>query len=341
MKKINLILCLAAAALMLSSCGNNLGYKKTKSGLLYKIIGNGNDTLVKEGNILKFNIQFKRERNDSVLNTTYGKLPGFVAVQKVQGDPYNITEIFPLLHAGDSAVVVQFVDSLVKKNPTQAQLPPFLNKNDKIIATVKVIKVFATEAAATADRNAEMQVEADKNEKEAAQDLVTEVKEMEAWLANKKITAQRTGTGTFVVVKDPGTGMQIDSGSYVSIRYEGKTLRDEKIFESTLDPNTQPYTFQMYGANSPIKGWLEGLKLFKQGGKGTLYIPGALAYGRNPQPGSPFKINDAMIFEINVVSVSATPPAAPQQQQLPPQIREQMEKQLKAQQEKQQQKKGN
>jgi len=328
MKKINSILCLAAAALMLASCGNNMGYKKTKSGLLYKIIGNGKDSLVKDGNILKFNIQFKLERNDSVLNTTYGKVPGFVAVQQVQGEPYNVTEIFPLLHNGDSAVIVQFVDSLVKKNPSQGQLPPFLKKTDKIIATIKVLNVFATEAAATADRNAAIQVEVDKSAKEAANDLVGEVKEMETWLAGKKINAQRTGTGTYVVVKDPGTGMQVDSGTYVSVRYEGKTLRDDKIFESTMDTTkAPPYTFQMYGANGPIKGWLEGLKLFKAGGKGTLYIPGALCYGRNPQPGSPFKPNDAMIFEVNVVKVSATPPVQ-EQQQLPPQIREQMEKQM-------------
>jgi len=48
-----LVLLMALAAF--SSCGD-AAYKKTKSGLLYKIVG-GSDALVKEGNIIKFNYQ--------------------------------------------------------------------------------------------------------------------------------------------------------------------------------------------------------------------------------------------------------------------------------------------
>jgi FKBP-type peptidyl-prolyl cis-trans isomerase FkpA len=70
-----------------------------------------------------------------------------------------------------------------------------------------------------------------------------------------------------------------------------------------------------------------GLPLFKKGGKGTLYVPGALAYGRYPPQNSPFKANQALVFDIEVVDVSDTPPPPQQQQQLPPEIRAQIEKQ--------------
>ena len=53
---------LAFAAL--SAC-NNSGYKKTKSGLLYKIISDGKGSVAKRGEYLKFNIEQKV--HDSVL----------------------------------------------------------------------------------------------------------------------------------------------------------------------------------------------------------------------------------------------------------------------------------
>jgi FKBP-type peptidyl-prolyl cis-trans isomerase len=49
-----------------------------------------------------------------------------------------------------------------------------------------------------------------------------------------------------------------------------------------------------------IEGWDEGLKLFKAGGKGTLYIPGFLAYGKNANP--PFKSFEALTFDVEVLN---------------------------------------
>lgn len=308
-----------------------MGYKKTKSGLLYKIIGTGNDTLVKEGNILKLNYQIKLGSNDSVLKTSYGQMPGFAKVQPASamnmGEGYNPAEVFSFFHNGDSCVVVQLVDSLIKKNPMQ-QLPPFLKKGDKIITTFKVIKVFTTDSLAMADNQAEQMKDRGRQEmeqakamakmaKEAEDDLKTQVPELQKWLKDKKIAAVQAGKGTFVVVTDPGTGMQADSGMYVTVRYTGKTVSEGKVFESTMDPQAQPFIFKV-GTHGAIAGWDEGLPKFKKGGKGTLYIPGALAYGRNPRQGSPFKPNEALAFDIYVVDVSATPPQQGQQQAPPP-----------------------
>ena len=45
------ILLLLAAVAAFSSCGGNMGYKKTKSGLLYKIISTGNELKTEIKNI--------------------------------------------------------------------------------------------------------------------------------------------------------------------------------------------------------------------------------------------------------------------------------------------------
>jgi FKBP-type peptidyl-prolyl cis-trans isomerase FkpA len=328
---------LTVAAVSFTSCKNNADYKKTKSGLMYKIFSDSKDSAVKPGNILKLNFTIKIGSSDSVLQTSVGKSPLFVPYQTdVPADAYSPIEVFSMLHKGDSAVIVQLVDTILKKSQN-GQRPPFFKNGDKLITIIKVEDVFKSAELATKDKEAEAAKEKIRQEQELATDLIKGNADMASWLASNKINAVKTGTGTYVVVKDPGTGMRADSGKYVTVRYEGKTLSNGKVFETTMDPKAQPYTFKV--ASTPpgaIKGWDEGLPLFKKGGKGTLYIPGALAYGKNPPPNSPFKANEALIFDIDVVDVTDQQPAPQpqQQQQLPPEIRAQIEKQQQQQQQK-------
>ena len=113
MKRINYLL-LAVAALVTVAC-NKVSYKKTKSGLLYKIYpSNSKDSLIKNDNVVKFQVTTKL--NDSVLYTSYGKAPAYVQVRVLDEPSYNLLEILTMLKKGDSAVTVQMVDSLKKKN---------------------------------------------------------------------------------------------------------------------------------------------------------------------------------------------------------------------------------
>ena len=331
---------MTVAALSFASCKNSADYKKTKSGVMYKIFSESKDSTAKPGNILKLNFTVKVGSSDSVLRTTVGQLPYYFRIEGTN-EEYSPTEVFSMLRKGDSAIIVQMVDSLLKKNPG-AQMPPFFKKGDKLVTVVKVLNVFTSPDVATKDSQEEIEKEKARQEKEVETDLVKGNQDMAAWLAEKKITAVKTGKGTYVEIKDPGTGLQADSGKFVSVRYEGKHLADGKVFESNMNPQAQPYTFQVGvpSARSPIRGWEEGIRLFKKGGKGTLYIPGPLAYGKNPPGNSPFKANEPLIFDISLVDVSDSQPAAPQHQEIPPQIREQMEK-MRQQQQQQPKKPGN
>ncbi|MEO5681054.1 MAG: FKBP-type peptidyl-prolyl cis-trans isomerase [Chitinophagaceae bacterium] len=328
---------MTVAAMAFTSCKNNVDYKKTKSGIMYKIFSDSKDSVVKQGNIMKINYTIKIGSSDSVLQTSYGKAPLFMPVEgTVPADAYSPLEVFNMLRKGDSAEIIQLVDTLLKKNPG-GQMPPFFKKGDKLITLVKVLNVFSSQELAGKDREVEAEKEKVRMEKEVEQDLVKANADMAAYLARKNITtAVKAGKGTYVEVKNPGTGMQADAGKFVTVRYEGKTLDDGKVFQSTMDPKSQPFTFKV-GIGGAIPGWDEALPLFKKGGKGTLYIPGPLAYGKNPPQGSAFKPNAALIFDIDVVDVSDTQPAQPQQQQLPPEMREQMERQMREQQQQQQQ----
>ncbi len=301
------------------SCNNNMGYKKTKSGILYKMVITGKDSVAKEGNILK--IQYTQKINDSLLGSSYGRMPAYAKIKQVADDAYSPEEVFKFLRKGDSVLVVQMVDSLMKKLPP-GSLPPFMKKGDKLVLGIKVEEVYTSDSLAMADSEKyksveqarqmeEMKKMQENADAEMKADLVGQTKEMEAWLAGKNIKAQKTGLGSYVVIKEPGTGMQVDEGKYLSVKYSGKKLSDGVEFENNMEggkPLLPVVIGRRQGQGAVIRGLDDGLRLFKKGGKGTIYIPGALAYGRNPQPGSPFKVNEALIFDVEIADVSDTQP---------------------------------
>jgi FKBP-type peptidyl-prolyl cis-trans isomerase FkpA len=324
MKPVNYFLMMMAAAAMMASC-NSVSYKKTKSGLLYKIIStNSKDSVVKTGDWLK--VQFSNKINDSVLNSSYGKMPGYAQVVAVDNMSYDVPEIFPMLRKGDSAIVVLLVDSLIKKNGGQG-LPPFMKKGDRLVLTLKVLDVFRNESLYQADRQAETEKDRPRAMKEQEEQMAKMAKEqqeqklkdelemeksgeaakgiaaMEAYLKEKNITAQKTGKGTFVLIKEQGTGSMADSGKYVTVKYTGRTLDKDSVFDSGT------YPLQL-GTGAVIAGWDEGLQLFRQGGKGTLYVPGFRAYGKNHPNFKPFQ---SMIFDVEMLNVSDTMPQQPEQ----------------------------
>ncbi|HEX7904988.1 MAG TPA: FKBP-type peptidyl-prolyl cis-trans isomerase [Chitinophagaceae bacterium] len=326
MKKVNQLLFFIAALLFIASC-NKVEYSKTKSGLLYKIYpGGGKDSLIKPGTVAKFNVIVKM--NDSVMYTSYGKAPAFLQIRALEGPlPYNLLEILPLMRKGDSAITVELVDTLLKRG--DQQLSPTAKKGDRRTTIVKIIDVFANDSLAMADYNIEMEKDRPRmmkeqeeqmakmaKEREAAQvkedveleksgEIAKELKEVEAYLTKKNIAAKKIGKGTYVFVQQEGTGAKAEAGKYVSVKYSGRILRTDSVFEAgTIPP------FQL-GKGGVIRGWEEGLQSFKQGGKGTLFIPGFLAYGKNPGPGSqPF---EALIFDVEMLNVSDTMPAQPAQ----------------------------
>ena len=290
MKHISSYLLVCVALLAAVSCSNS-EFKKTKSGLLYKIISDGKGQPAKKGEFLKVNVVQKLR--DSVLYTSEGGMPVYIPVDSPR-PVYSPTEIFYLLRKGDSAVVVELADTLQRK--FGGQLPPFIKKKDKITIAFKVLDVFPSEALLTEDRNQEVAKEKDK-----------EVKDVEAYLATNKINAQKTDKGTYVVVESPGDGPAVDTGKQVSVRYTGKLFPSGKVFETnTTGPD--PLKF-VIGKGQIIQGWDDGLRKFKKGGKGTLYIPAFLAYDQQPGPGH--KPYENLIFEVEVVDVTDAPKEAP------------------------------
>jgi FKBP-type peptidyl-prolyl cis-trans isomerase FkpA len=311
MKKTTIIL--GALVMLLAAACSDSGYKKTKSGLMYKIISDGKGAVAKKGDVIK--LHFKQKIGDSVHVSSYDQMPFYSQVDELSAT-YDPKEIFPLLRKGDSAVVIISGDTLFKRGA----LPQNLDRKDKIVLTFKVLNVFTVDSVAQNDRQAEgnkMQAkqaeEMVKKNAEAEKLKGPKIKEIEDYLATNKITCQKAPLGTYVDVKNPGTGPQAALGKKVFVRYTGKSFPSGKVFESNMDAGSQAYPV-VIGAHGVIDGWEDALPFFKKGGTGTIYVPFFLAYGIRPGPGGqPF---ENLIFDIKIDDVQENIPE-PQGQRPP------------------------
>jgi FKBP-type peptidyl-prolyl cis-trans isomerase FkpA len=179
-------------------------------------------------------------------------------------------------------------------------LPPYMKKEDKITLHFKVIDIFPSTEAATADRAVEFGKQKDKQSKAFTD-----------FMANKTNGLQKTAGGAYVDVKSVGDGPQVENGKLISVKYTGKLIPSGKIFESNMDGTNPPIEF-VIGTGGMIRGWDEGLLLFKKGGKGTLYVPSELAYGDQQGPGG--LPHQPMYFDIEIVDVKDAPKGQPGQQ---------------------------
>jgi FKBP-type peptidyl-prolyl cis-trans isomerase len=291
MKKINSFLFALLGLLLLVSCDNK-GLKKTKSGLLYKIISDGKNPVVKKGQFIKLSFAQKISgKKDTVLFSSDGSMPAYVRIDSVPQTAYSPVEIFSMLRKGDSAVVIQLADSIQRKS--QQPLPPFLHKKDKIVLTLKVEDVFENEEALKTDREKVLDVFHAK-----------QIKDVENYLQQHNVQATKTNMGTFVEIKNAGEGALIDSGKQVSVIYTGKLFPSGKVFETNDKDDAQPIKF-VIGRHSIIPGWDDGLRLLKKGSTATLYIPAFLAYDQQPGPGK--TPNENLIFDVKIVDVTEGP----------------------------------
>ena len=103
-------------------------------------------------------------------------------------------------------------------------------------------------------------------------------------------------------ILNAGKGASPKAEDTVTVNYRG-TLIDGSEFDSSYK-HGQPATFRVGGV---IKGWTEALQLMQPGAKWQLFIPAGLAYGERGTPGIP--PDSTLIFEVELISFTAPPPA--------------------------------
>lgn len=120
---------------------------------------------------------------------------------------------------------------------------------------------------------------------------------IQKFVATNNLKAQTTESGIYYVVDKPGSGKNPTLESTVKVHYSGTLLNGTK-FDSSYDRG-EPTEFPLRGV---IRGWQEGIPLFKPGGKGKIIIPSGLAYGPQ-QVGPSIPPNSVLVFDIELLEV--------------------------------------
>ena len=118
-------------------------------------------------------------------------------------------------------------------------------------------------------------------------------KEIVDYIAKNNLNAQKSDTGLYYVITEPGTGKQPTASSDVRVAYKGY-FTSGKIFDQSKPEGID------FGLYQVIKGWTEGIQYFKEGGSGMLLVPAHLGYGngRPPIPGGA-----VLVFDVKLIAV--------------------------------------
>lgn len=123
--------------------------------------------------------------------------------------------------------------------------------------------------------------------------LATDKALIKDYLASNNLMAEESPTGLHYIIEESGRGPFIGANSSANVLLKGYFL-DGAVFDES-DP-CSPITIRVADV---ITGFQEGLQLFSTGGKGTIFLPSALAFG---QTGSgPIQANTVIAFDIEVV----------------------------------------
>jgi peptidylprolyl isomerase len=118
-------------------------------------------------------------------------------------------------------------------------------------------------------------------------------------------TAVAPAAGVQITDSKAGTGVSPRPGQICVVHYTGwlyvNGAKGAK-FDSSLD-RKKPFSFVL-GEHNVIEGWEQGVRTMKVGGKRTLIIPPALAYG-SKGGGAAIPPNATLIFEVELLDVKA------------------------------------
>lgn len=111
----------------------------------------------------------------------------------------------------------------------------------------------------------------------------------------------RTSSGLYYQDLATGSGEVADSGKTVRVFYAG-WLTNGRQFDTNRE-NNRPLEFAL-GTGAVIRGWDEGLRGMRVGGRRRLIVPPSLGYGARTSGRIP--AGSVLVFEVDLVSI-ATP----------------------------------
>ena len=115
------------------------------------------------------------------------------------------------------------------------------------------------------------------------------------YIQENNLVAEKSNTGLYYSITQPGDGAKPDTSSDVTVAYKGYFLNG-KVFDESA---SEGITFNLQRV---IKGWTEGITYFREGGSGKLLVPSHLGYGSFDYSGIPG--GSVLVFDIKLLAVN-------------------------------------
>ena len=259
---------------------SNLASNKTSYGYEYKILANGTGTkTIATGDFVSYTMY--GYLNDTIKGEPYKTQEELQPNDSIQRKNIPFIDLLYLLKEGDSAFVIQMLDTIAK-------LAPNLKPTDIIKYTVKIQKVTD---AATAQKEKEEAIKSGVKNKI----LLTNV--VDKFNANELDNFTFTNSGLQYLILEAGTGTIPRAGEEVTVHYIGMIKDGSVLDESYI--SGEPITFCV-GFNKVIKGWEEILTTVNKGSKLIVIIPPNLGYGEAGSPGA-IEPNATLFFYMKIL----------------------------------------
>jgi FKBP-type peptidyl-prolyl cis-trans isomerase len=308
------IIVLLAGALAVLAIMNRDQYffKRTSTGLAYKIKEKGQGPSPTAGQILLLEMMYRTKDNQVIFNSDERGFPTIVPYDEIVGKADgSIYEAIGMLQKGDKYIFrlpaktllgVHF-ETLAAQHKLKEHTPLYLHLYLKDMTTQEGIQELEA---------AYFQAMMQRKQEKAAEQLPKDIEAINAYLHNNQLQAMATPSGLRYRILTPGQGAHPQAGDIVSVNYIGRTL-DGQVFDTNLiaeakqhnlydaSRSYEPMQFTI-GQGSMIPGFEEGIKLLNKHAKASLFVPSVLAYGEldlSPH----IKPHASLIFDVEVVDI--------------------------------------
>lgn len=171
----------------------------------------------------------------------------------------------------------------------QGMLDAFAKADPKVDPTQAEIIVTGFLQKLEADHVAKCAAEAPGN-REAGQKFLTENKLREG--------VTTTPSGLQYKIIQEGTGATPKETDVITFHYKGHLI-DGSVFDESYKGGT-PATIPLAQL---IPGWIEAMKMMKEGSKWQLFLPADLAYGDKPRRGSGVPAGATLVFDVELIKI--------------------------------------
>jgi FKBP-type peptidyl-prolyl cis-trans isomerase len=310
------LLPLVAGALLLQGCNKKSDqFYTTTDGLTYKIyekteggkyenkgeVAPGDSTGAKIGQVVTMQMSYTNADDSVLFDSRTQDQPVMIPVMEPTFKG-SLEEALMMLSPGDSGVFKVSADSLFAKTFNQP-MPPFIKPGSHLTFFINAEKVQSREEA-MADQQKMFEEQMKASQAHAAEQIKIDDQKIQEYIKQNNLqNVQKTESGVYYVVNQPGKGPQANEGDLVSVHYKLSFLDGKEVENSRSNPmgNGEPFQFPL-GQGRVIKGWDEAIQKLNEGSQATLLIPSPLAYGEQDR-GPDMPANSILRFDVELVDV--------------------------------------